>query len=151
MLTSSTKPEVPPLTADTIVITIDEDDEDALVDPSVVVDVPQTTAGVASKSIQLTNELGGTSPAPMENDHLVVSENQKGVSFDKLFGQQLKGATQLTLTDPYLRVFHQIRNLMEFIETVVKFKAPEDDVTVHIVTSPDDTRMEQQMSAGKQV
>ena len=129
----------------------DEDDEDALVDPSVVVDVPQTTAGVASKSIQLTNELGGTSPAPMENDHLVVSENQKGVSFDKLFGQHLKGATQLTLTDPYLRVFHQIRNLMEFIETVVKFKAPEDDVTVHIVTSPDDTRMEQQVQYLEQV
>ena len=87
----------------------------------------------------------------MENDHLVVSENQKGVSFDKLFGQHLKGATQLTLTDPYLRVFHQIRNLMEFIETVVKFKAPEDDVTVHIVTSPDDTRMEQQVQYLEQV
>ena len=76
---------------------------------------------------------------------------QKGVSFDKLFGQHLKGATQLTLTDPYLRVFHQIRNLMEFIETVVKFKAPEDDVTVHIVTSPDDTRMEQQVQYLEQV
>ena len=40
---------------------------------------------------------------------------------------------------------------MEFIETVVKFKAPEDDVTVHIVTSPDDTRMEQQVQYLEQV
>lgn len=129
----------------------DEDDEDTLVDPSVVVDVSQTTARVAAESGNLTNQPGGFPPAPMENDHLVVSENQKGISFDKLFGQHLKGVSQLTLTDPYLRVFHQIRNLMEFIETVVKFKAPEDDVTVHIVTSPDDTRMEQQVQYLEQV
>jgi ATP-dependent Lon protease len=89
-------------------------------------------------------------PTPSE-DHVVVSENQKGISFDKLFGNHLRGATEIKLTDPYLRVFHQMRNLMEFIETVVKFKALEDDVTVHILTSPDDMRMEQQVQYLEQV
>lgn len=89
-------------------------------------------------------------PTPSE-DHVVVSENQKGISFNKLFANHLRGATEIKLTDPYLRVFHQMRNLMKFIETLVKFKAPEDDVTVHILTSPDDMRMEQQVQYLEQV
>jgi len=86
-----------------------------------------------------------------KEDHIVIAENQKSISFDKLFGAYLRGATEITLTDPYLRVFHQIRNLMEFIETLVKFKAPEDDVSIHIITSADDTRMEQQVQYLEQV
>ena len=86
-----------------------------------------------------------------KEEHIVIAENQKSISFDKLFGAYLRGATEITLTDPYLRVFHQIRNLMEFIETLVKFKAPEDDVSIHIITSADDTRMEQQVQYLEQV
>ena len=86
-----------------------------------------------------------------QDGQIVIAENQKGISFDQLFGAHLRGATDLTLTDPYLRVFHQIRNLMELIETVIKFKAPEDDVSVHIITSPDEMRLEQQVQYLEQV
>ena len=51
---------------------------------------------------------------------MTVSENQRGISFDKLFGLYLEGAKKITITDPYIRVFHQMRNLMEFIETIIK-------------------------------
>lgn len=83
-------------------------------------------------------------PARPEEGHIVVSENQKGVTYDKLFGPYVQGARTITVTDPYIRLFYQIRNLMEFIETVVKHKAPEDEIAIHLVTVPDEVRSEQQ-------
>jgi len=50
--------------------------------------------------------------------HIVIKENLKGVSFEKIFGPWIKGATKITITDPYIRLFHQARNLMEFMELV---------------------------------
>jgi ATP-dependent Lon protease len=82
--------------------------------------------------------------APGEK-HLTFQENQKGVSYDRLFGPYLKGATRITVTDPYIRLFYQVRNFMELLETVVKLKAQEDEVTVHLVTILDEFKGEQQM------
>jgi ATP-dependent Lon protease len=45
--------------------------------------------------------------------HVTYSENQKGASYVKLFGPYIQGATQVTVTDPYIRLFYQVRNFME--------------------------------------
>jgi ATP-dependent Lon protease len=66
--------------------------------------------------------------------HKVFSENQKGVTFAELFWPWLEGATNIVITDPYIRMFHQVRNLMEFIEMIAVRKAPEDEVTVRLIT-----------------
>lgn len=70
--------------------------------------------------------------------HSVYVENRKGVSYDTLFGRYVKGASKIVVTDPYIRLFYQVRNMMEFIETVLRVKAPEDQVAVELVTCPDD-------------
>jgi ATP-dependent Lon protease len=78
-------------------------------------------------------------PKPgLEEKHLVFQENQKGVSFDKLFGPYMAGASKITITDPYLRMFHQQRNLMELLETVSKNSSPESEVAVHVLTAEDE-------------
>lgn len=76
--------------------------------------------------------------------HLVFSENQKGVSFDDLFGPYIAGARMITVTDPYIRLFHQTRNMMEFVETVFRHKAMEDEVKIRLITSQDDYKSDQQ-------
>jgi ATP-dependent Lon protease len=76
--------------------------------------------------------------------HLTFQENQKGISFDTLLGPYLRGATKITITDPYIRLFYQVRNFMEFLETVVKHKAPDEEVAVHLVTTEDEFKGEQQ-------
>tara|TARA_R110000787_G_scaffold139048_1_gene252704 strand:- start:208 stop:2784 length:2577 start_codon:yes stop_codon:yes gene_type:complete len=76
--------------------------------------------------------------------HREYQENQKGVSFDLLFGPYLQGAKRVEIVDPYIRVFHQTRAVMEFIETVVRRKAPEDEVQVMLTTVEDETRAVQQ-------
>ena len=84
-------------------------------------------------------------PKPgLEEKHLVFQENQKGVSFDKLFGPYVAGASKITITDPYLRMFHQQRNLMELLETVSKNSSPETEVAVHVLTAEDEFNGEKQ-------
>lgn len=74
----------------------------------------------------------------LKEQHLVFQENQKGVSFDKLFGPYLAGAARITVTDPYLRLFHQQRNLMELLESITKVVQPGDEVAVHVLTVEDE-------------
>ncbi|CZN02673.1 TPA: BREX system Lon protease-like protein BrxL [Legionella pneumophila] len=81
--------------------------------------------------------------APQEQ-HLIIKENQKGVSFDSLLGSYIKGASVITVTDPYIRLFYQIKNFMEFLETLVKLKAQDEEVSVHLVTTEDDFKGQQQ-------
>lgn len=80
----------------------------------------------------------------LKEKHLTFQENQKGLSFDVLFGLYLKGATTITVTDPYIRLFYQMRNFMEFLETVVKNKVPDEEVSVHLITTEDEFKGEQQ-------
>ena len=81
---------------------------------------------------------------PLEEKHVTIMENQRGVSYDTLFGQYLKGVKHLTITDPYIRIFYQVRNLMEFLETIVRGKAEEDEIVVSLITVEDKFKGEQQ-------
>ncbi|MQT62845.1 BREX system Lon protease-like protein BrxL [Pseudomonas sp. FSL R10-0056] len=89
-----------------------------------------------------------SNPVPMESvlkeQHLVFHENQRGLSFDKLFSPYLVGAKRIIITDPYLRMFHQLRNLMELMETISKLQGVEDEVGVHVVTVEDEFNGERQ-------
>ncbi|WP_246032532.1 BREX system Lon protease-like protein BrxL [Thalassobius vesicularis] len=80
----------------------------------------------------------------LEEGHKVFTENRKGISYDSLFGPYIDGAKRIIVTDPYIRFFYQIRNMMEFVEMVIRRKAPEDQVAVHLVTGPDDGNVAQQ-------
>jgi len=80
----------------------------------------------------------------LQEQHLTFQENQRGISFDTLFGLYLRGASKITVTDPYIRLFYQIRNFMEFLETVVKQKPTEEEVAVHLITTRDEFKSDQQ-------
>jgi len=81
---------------------------------------------------------------PLKEKHLVFQENQRGVSYDNLFGPYLRGVKKITITDPYIRLFFQARNMMEFLETVAKYKAEDDVVDVNLITVEDEFKGEQQ-------
>jgi ATP-dependent Lon protease len=87
----------------------------------------------------------------LKEKHITFQENQKGVSFDTLLGPYLKGATRITVTDPYIRLFYQVRNFMEFMETIVKHKAQDAEVAVHLVTVEDDFKGEQQKESFEKI
>lgn len=76
--------------------------------------------------------------------HIIFQENQRGVSFDSLLGPYLQNAKAITVTDPYIRAFHQIRNFMELVETIVKLKPDEEELTLHLITTINELKGEQQ-------
>lgn len=106
---------------------------------TVICDQP---SGISSRQKNTDNCKLKTENLP--EGHFTFQENQKGLSFDTLLGPYLKAATSITVTDPYIRLFYQIRNFMEFLETVVKQKTPDEEVAVHLVTTEDEFKGEQQ-------
>jgi len=95
---------------------------------------------VASKETRDANVQEG---APKEG-RLTFSENRKGVSYDKLFGPYVRGAAQITVTDPYIRLFYQVRNFMEFVETLVRHKEPEEELALKLITTEGEFKGDQQ-------
>lgn len=104
--------------------------------------VSHTEAAPAMQAPPPSNQVPAKSV--LKEQHLVFHENQRGLSFDKLFGPYLVSAKCIIITDPYLRMFHQLRNLMELLETVSKLQGAGDEVAVHVVTVEDEFNGERQ-------
>lgn len=68
---------------------------------------------------------------------VTLEENDRGWSYNQLFGPYVAGAQHLELTDPYIRVSHQMRNLAEFLEMVRSNADPHQTVHVHLITKKD--------------
>ncbi|SOD73486.1 ATP-dependent Lon protease [Jatrophihabitans sp. GAS493] len=66
--------------------------------------------------------------------HRDYQEGQRGVSFESLLVPYLGGAGEITIVDPYVRMFHQARNLMELVEGIARTKDPADEVVLKLVT-----------------
>jgi ATP-dependent Lon protease len=103
------------------------------------VELTSTVASApVSSSVTAAVAVSPIATTALKETHLVFQENQRGVSFDKLFGPYLTGASRITVTDPYLRMFHQQRNLMDLLETISKQGGPENEVAVHVITAADE-------------
>jgi ATP-dependent Lon protease len=118
----------------------------------------QTVSDGDDASANEADEPEVESPARTEEDvkelkeeHLTFMENQHGVSYDKLLGPYLEGAIHITVTDPYIRLFYQARNLMELLETINNGKGEGDEVIVDLVTVVDEFKSEQQQEYFEQI
>lgn len=69
--------------------------------------------------------------------HIVVPENTKGWSYSKLFGHHLKGARKIIISDPYVRLFFQARNLMELLQMIHDLVPEGDEAEVELITQSD--------------
>lgn len=69
---------------------------------------------------------------------VMVSENQTGIDYEILFAKHLRGAKEILIVDPFIRKFHQARNMMDLLSVVLKGKAREDEVTVKLRTAKDE-------------
>lgn len=96
---------------------------------------------ITNELASVLNNITQVDTEPKEQ-HLEFMENQKGVTYDKLFGDYIKGSKNIVITDPYLRIFFQLRNLMEFTETIIKHKNKEDEVNLHIITCKEDRNLD---------
>ena len=78
-------------------------------------------------------------PVPDKEEELFqgqkdFGENQRGISYGMLFMPYLRGASVIELHDPYIRMNHQGRNLVELLALIASEKDPADEVTFKLFT-----------------
>ncbi len=119
------------------VTTLEEDEHPALYHRGTL--APKTPSGPSEASNESNGEPAvAVKEAPLFEGHREFQENQRGVSYEMMLVPHLRESKQITITDPYIRLFHQARNLMELIEAIAKAKAPADEVEISLITSPND-------------
>ena len=67
-----------------------------------------------------------------------IRENQGGVTYKGLFGDYLRTAKEINVTDPFIRQPYQIDNLVDFIQMVKDVSTVQDTVKIHLSTQNDD-------------
>lgn len=72
--------------------------------------------------------------AQAKEGHIEFWEDQRGVTYAKLFGPYIAGAKEISIKDPYIRMSYQVRNFAEFLETVFNYTDRSDEVHVHLIT-----------------
>jgi ATP-dependent Lon protease len=83
-------------------------------------------------------------PSQPQAGHLVFAENSKNTSYRTLFAKHLRGAREITVVDPYVRAFWQIRNFMEFVQVVHELTPEGDETRIRLITKSDPERAVEQ-------
>ncbi|MGO1739997.1 MAG: BREX system Lon protease-like protein BrxL, partial [Actinomycetaceae bacterium] len=90
-----------------------------------------TTASVTPTALQPTTP----EPAPLSEGHRDFKAGQKRVSYEHLLLPYLRGASRITITDPYIRLRHQGRNLVDLLSLLAAAKDDADEIDVLLVTT----------------
>lgn len=75
------------------------------------------------------------SPSRLDEGHRDFTAGQKGVSYETLLLPYLRGASKITITDPYIRMPHQARNLADLLSLLATAKDDADEIDVDLVTT----------------
>ena len=69
-----------------------------------------------------------------KEQHFTIYYGETGYSFESLFGVYLRGAKDIKIEDPYIRLPHQLQNLIRFCELITKIG---DTEIINLVTGFD--------------
>ena len=77
-------------------------------------------------------------PAKLFQGQRDFVENQRGISYETMLMPYMAGATEIELHDPYIRLGHQGRNLVELLALIAAAKDPADEATFNLFTVLDE-------------
>lgn len=78
--------------------------------------------------------------APLQEKNLSFRLGQTGVTYQSLFADYLKEATEITIEDPFIRTSWQVKNLMEFLTMLIDTRDV-DDLKVHLTTNEEESKI----------
>jgi hypothetical protein len=73
-------------------------------------------------------------PDKVVPQQIKIAEGKVGVTYESLIGHVMRGETKITIQDPYVSLLYQLRNLIDFLDFVVRFKDPNQVAAVHLIT-----------------
>ena len=111
------------------------------------------TGGVASDETSDPGPAGEAAEGQIEaqpvtptlfDGHREFQENQRGVSYETMLLPYLRGATEIRIVDPYIRLPHQGRNLVDLLALLAAAKDPADEIAVTLLTKEDTGEFQRQ-------
>lgn len=93
---------------------------------------PAPSSGSATTAPDAPTE---STPTPLAEGHQDFIAGQRGVSYETLLLPYLRGASKITITDPYIRMPHQGRNLADLLSLLAAAKDDADEIDVMLVTT----------------
>jgi ATP-dependent Lon protease len=84
-----------------------------------------------------------TTEPELAEGHLEFMADQRGVTYETLLLPYLRGATKVTIVDPYIRLPHQGRNLVDLLALLAAAKDVADEIDVTLVTKAETGQYEQ--------
>ena len=110
-------------------------------------DAPATPPAPVAKPVAAQLPVSAPTPTPpapseavpavpaLKEKQIRIAYGDTGFTYESLFGEYLKGAKEITVEDPYIRVPHQISNFLRFCELVVKIGSAQ---VINLTTGSDD-------------
>ena len=81
-------------------------------------------------------------PAPeLTSSVKSIRLNQKGVSYESLFGDYLKTARKIIVVDPFIRHPYQVANFMEFVQCARRCSEHAEELVIHLSTQNDEDKI----------
>ena len=106
-------------------------------------ELPDTTG--SEETAHQTNENAKNSEASskkvLKSNYIEIRANQSNVSYKRLFGDYLETASEIIITDPYIRAPFQIDNLIEFIQTARECCTNNEELYIELHTSNDEDKI----------
>jgi ATP-dependent Lon protease len=67
--------------------------------------------------------------------------NQKGISYKGLFGDYLRDAKRVVITDPFIRHPYQIDNFIELVQMIREVSAGSEEIDIELHTNNEESRI----------
>lgn len=95
---------------------------------------PEPTVSIAASAPAAGDSIQPASG--LAEQHFTILYGDTGYSYETIIGPYLRGAKEVTIEDPYIRMPHQIQNFVRFCETCLKAGSVR---TINLVSSYDST------------
>lgn len=100
-------------------------------------------------SVEAISEPSAATPLPHARPRIVklaskqvdIRLNQRGVSYKSLFGDYIRTARKITIVDPFIRLGHQIDNLIEFIQMAREISLTPEDLEIELHTQNEEEKI----------
>ena len=113
--------------------------------------IPQQSVSESNEQNESNTPIPQTNPVELAGGQKIIRDNQKGISYDLLFGSYLSGASDIQVIDPYVRLPYQLRNFMEFAKLVSEKKSSDVEVKLHLITTNNEEYIQDAKEAFQQM
>jgi ATP-dependent Lon protease len=97
----------------------------------------EAAAGITLEMSQTSPDEAGEKRPQLVSRQINIRMNQKGVTWKSLLGDYLATAKKVVVTDPFVRLPHQITNFVELVQAIQDASATPEELTIELHTQAD--------------